>query len=151
MIFFDNLPTFYKEILLCVNELQARYNSDQYATNFSSTATTKKSKWKKALLQKRIVRPWTFWTHISSPHFYDKFSWPVDCYIGMFVLLSTSWIVFSQPVVHRTGAPNVNFRKIYVRKTIWDLEFSKHFCKISCLPASLRIFEPPKNGIISYF
>ena len=25
-----------------------------------------------------------------------------------------------------TGAPNVNFRKISVRKTIWDLEFSKH-------------------------
>ena len=25
-----------------------------------------------------------------------------------------------------TGAPNVNFRKISVRKTIWDLEFSEH-------------------------
>ena len=25
------------------------------------------------------------------------------------------------------GAPNVNFRKISVRKTIWDLEFSEHF------------------------
>ena len=24
------------------------------------------------------------------------------------------------------GAPNVNFRKISVRKTIWDLEFSEH-------------------------
>ena len=26
----------------------------------------------------------------------------------------------------KTGAPNVNFRKISVRKTIWDLEFSEH-------------------------
>ena len=25
-----------------------------------------------------------------------------------------------------SGAPNVNFRKISVRKTIWDLEFSEH-------------------------
>ena len=25
------------------------------------------------------------------------------------------------------GAPNVNFRKISVQKTIWDLEFSEHF------------------------
>ena len=28
--------------------------------------------------------------------------------------------------VHDTGAPNVNFRKISVRKTICDLEFSEH-------------------------
>ena len=28
---------------------------------------------------------------------------------------------------HGRGAPNVDFRKISVRKTIWDLEFSKHF------------------------
>ena len=27
---------------------------------------------------------------------------------------------------HISGAPNVNFRKISVRKTIWDLEFSEH-------------------------
>ena len=26
-----------------------------------------------------------------------------------------------------SGAPNVNSRKIFVRKTIWDLEFSEHF------------------------
>ena len=26
----------------------------------------------------------------------------------------------------QSGAPNVNFRKISVRKTIWDLEFSEH-------------------------
>ena len=26
----------------------------------------------------------------------------------------------------KSGAPNVNFRKISVRKTIWDMEFSKH-------------------------
>ena len=28
--------------------------------------------------------------------------------------------------VEKPGAPNVNFRKISVRKTIWDLEFSEH-------------------------
>ena len=28
--------------------------------------------------------------------------------------------------VSNSGAPNVNFRKISVRKTIWDLEFSEH-------------------------
>ena len=25
-----------------------------------------------------------------------------------------------------SGAPNVNFRKISVRKTFWDVEFSEH-------------------------
>ena len=28
--------------------------------------------------------------------------------------------------VHMSGAPNVDFGKISVRKTIWDLEFSEH-------------------------
>ena len=28
--------------------------------------------------------------------------------------------------VEKPGAPNTNFRKISVRKTIWDLEFSEH-------------------------
>ena len=49
------------------------------------------------------------------------------------------------------AAPNVNFRKISVRKTIWDLEFAEHCCKISCLPASPRIFEHLKNGAIVHF
>ena len=43
-------------------------------------------------------------------------------------------------------APNVNFRKKSVRKTIWDLEFRNICCKISCLPASPKIFEHLKNG-----
>ena len=30
------------------------------------------------------------------------------------------------PVTNSTGAPNGNFWKISVRKTIWDLEFSEH-------------------------
>ena len=47
--------------------------------------------------------------------------------------------------MERAGAPNVNFLKIPVWKTIWDLEFC---CKISCLPASPRIFKHLKNGII---
>ena len=55
-------------------------------------------------------------------------------------------------VNHFTGAPNVNLRKISVRKTIWDLEFSEHICcKISCLPASPSIFEHLKNGITAHF
>ena len=34
---------------------------------------------------------------------------------------------------------------------IWDPEILEHFCKISCLPASPRIFEHLKNGIIPHF
>ena len=51
-------------------------------------------------------------------------------------------------MIHISGPPNDNFRKISVRKTICDLEFS---VKISCLPASPRIFEHLKNGIIAHF
>ena len=29
-------------------------------------------------------------------------------------------------LIINSGAPNVNFRKMSVRKTIWDLEFSEH-------------------------
>ena len=51
-----------------------------------------------------------------------------------------------------SGAPNVTFRKISVWNTIWDLEFSEHLsCKISCLPASPRIFKLLENGIIAHF
>ena len=52
----------------------------------------------------------------------------------------------------RSGTHNVNFRKISVQKTIWDLlEFSEHLLQISCLPASPRIFEHLKNGVIAHF
>ena len=46
---------------------------------------------------------------------------------------------------HLAGAPNVNFRKISVRKTIWDLEFSgafflaEMFEKVSFNPYNFRI------------
>ena len=43
------------------------------------------------------------------------------------------------------GAPNDNFQKISVWKTILDLDL------ISCLPASPMIFEHQKNGITAYF
>ena len=46
-----------------------------------------------------------------------------------------------------SGAPNVKFWKISVRKTIWDWDIC---CKISCLPASPRIFEHLKNVIIAH-
>ena len=36
------------------------------------------------------------------------------------------WTVSSDVSIQRPGAPNGNFWKISVRKTIWDLEFSKH-------------------------
>ena len=43
---------------------------------------------------------------------------------------------FANHGVIGSGAPNVNFWKIYVRKTIWDLEFSEHFSVkfLACLP-----------------
>ena len=51
------------------------------------------------------------------------------------------------------GHPTTIFGKKTVRKTIWDLEFLEHFffCKISCLPASPRIFEHLQIGIITHF
>ena len=45
------------------------------------------------------------------------------------------------------GAPNVNFRKISDRQTIYN--FRNICCKISCLLASARIFEHLKNGLIA--
>ena len=35
----------------------------------------------------------------------------------------TNFLETGDPII--SGAPNVNFRKITVRKTIWDLEFSE--------------------------
>ena len=50
------------------------------------------------------------------------------------------------------GHTTAIFRKISVRKTILDLKFLEHICcKISCLPASPRIFEHLQNGIITHF
>ena len=63
----------------------------------------------------------------------------------------TSFGVRLKDVCGEARAPNDNFRKISVRKTIWDLEFSEHLSGISCLPASPRIFELQKNGIIGHF
>ena len=48
----------------------------------------------------------------------------------------------------KTGAPNDNFRKIICSED--DLR-SRMLGKISCLPASPRIFEHQKNGIIAHF
>ena len=41
------------------------------------------------------------------------------------VALFTCWFSFNAMFI-LSGAPNDNFRKISVRKTIWDLEFSEH-------------------------
>ena len=51
----------------------------------------------------------------------------------------------------RTGAPNDKKKKLSFQKTIWDLEIRIISCKISCLPASPRIFERQKSGIITHF
>ena len=43
-----------------------------------------------------------------------------------------------------TGAPNDNFRKISVRKTIWDLEFSKFLLLnfvLVCMSAGIRTYK----------
>ena len=67
-----------------------------------------------------------------------------------------------------SGAPNDNFRKISVRKRIWDLEFSKHLLQNFLLAylsreatsgnasalrrlTSARIFEHLKTNIIVHF
>ena len=49
------------------------------------------------------------------------------------------------------GHPTTIFGKTSVRKTTWDLEFRNICCKISCFPASPRIFEHLKNGKIAHF
>ena len=49
-----------------------------------------------------------------------------------------------------SGAPNVTFRTISVRKTTSRI-FGTFVVKISCLPASPRIFEHLKNGLIAHF
>ena len=58
------------------------------------------------------------------------------------VVDETNWTVST------SGAPNVNFRKISVRKTIWEWStiFGIVVVKISCLPASARILEHLKHG-----
>ena len=52
----------------------------------------------------------------------------------------------SQP--DKTGAPNVNFRKMSVRKTIWDLEFSEHFKKWYNCPILMDFY--PKKGHLQF-
>ena len=44
-----------------------------------------------------------------------------------------------------TGAPNDNFRKISVRKTIWDLEFSEHLLQNFLLPCLSWDFRTSKK------
>ena len=44
----------------------------------------------------------------------------------IFLNLEKIHIVMSQKFFVSSGAPNVDFQKISVRKTIWDLEFSEH-------------------------
>ena len=36
-------------------------------------------------------------------------------------------LLLIRQLIKKSGAPNDNFRKLSVRKTIWDLEFSDHF------------------------
>ena len=51
-----------------------------------------------------------------------------------------------------SGAPNVNFWKnICSEDDLRSRSFGTFCCKISCLPASPRIFEHLKNGITAHF
>ena len=50
-----------------------------------------------------------------------------------------------------SGAPNDNFRKNLFGGRFDILNFRDICCKISYLPASPRIFEHVKNGIIAHF
>ena len=60
--------------------------------------------------------------------------------------------VLSWPYVADSGAPNDNFRKnICSEDDLRSRIFGNICCKISCSPASPRIFGHLKNGIIAYF
>ena len=50
-----------------------------------------------------------------------------------------------------SGAPNDNFWKISVRKTIWDLEFSEHLLLNFLLACLSEDFRTPQKGIIAQF
>ena len=60
----------------------------------------------------------------------------VSCFnlLGVHISDDPTWAAHCDAIIKKanrrlyalTGAPNVNFRKISVRKTIWDLEFSEH-------------------------
>ena len=53
---------------------------------------------------------------------------------------------------HRAGAPKDNFRKIICSEdNLRSRIFGSFSEKISCLPASPRIFELQKNRIIAHF
>ena len=51
-------------------------------------------------------------------------------------LMQEPWGTRKWLIIRISEAPNVNFRKISVRKTIWDLEFSEHLLQnflLACL------------------
>ena len=75
-------------------------------------------------------------------------------YLCIGTAIQRSWMRMNHVTKYLSGAPNVNFRKISVRKAIGDLELSEHTsicCKISCLPASPRTFEHLKHSMIAHF
>ena len=72
-----------------------------------------------------------------------------DCVKNYEVELQNVMLIFLKSNVKlSTGAPNVNFPKISVNS---EDDFRNIFCKIYCLPASPRIFEHLKHGIIANF
>ena len=52
----------------------------------------------------------------------------------LFILNCYAHQISNCPAFNKAGAPNVNFRKISVRKMIWDLEFSEHLLQNFLLP-----------------
>ena len=49
------------------------------------------------------------------------------CYVPLSSRINEVWLYLARLLADWSGASNVNFRKLSVRKAIWDLEFSEHF------------------------
>ena len=57
---------------------------------------------------------------------------PEECALNIYFTVMIKNLILStlgQTGTHQSGAPNVNFWKISVRKTIWDIEFSEQILK----------------------
>ena len=68
----------------------------------------------------------TFWVCGWNPKVWP-FKWKLlsSTFLWYCLLCCTKWFYLLR-YVDETGAPKVNFRKISVRKTIWNREFSEH-------------------------
>ena len=65
------------------------------------------------------------WLSVESVLIYRDYILVFKCFRGLAPDYSAKKFK-KRSEIHNTGAPNVNFWKISIRKTIWDLEFSEH-------------------------